>query len=131
MDIQMDRHDGTTIGEWTRFLAVARSAGANDASVVEEVTAWQDDSILTGYKIATGQDDLEAVPGELVMIPSGILEDLLYVARQVAQSDGDVRGLEGMEGSAGHALTSYAEHVMRPVAGARLTAAWSGEDADE
>jgi DNA-binding Lrp family transcriptional regulator len=124
-------HDGTTIGEWARFLAVARAAGASENSVIEEVTAWQDDGILTGYKVATDQEDSEARPGELVTIPADILEDLLHVARQVAQSDGDVRGLEGMEGSAGHALTSYAEHVMRPVAGSRLTAAWAGEDSDE
>jgi hypothetical protein len=131
MHVQMDTHDGTTISEWTRFLAVARAASANGGSVVEEVTAWQDDSILTGYKVATDQDDSEAGPGELVTTPADILEDLLYVARRVAQSDGDVRGLEGMEGSAGHALTSYAEYVMRPAAGSRLTAAWAGEHSDE
>ena len=131
MHVEMDRHDGTTIGEWTRFLVVARAAGATEGSVVEEVTAWQDDGILTGYKVAAGEADSEAGPGELVTIPADILEDLLYVARQVARSDGDVRGLEGMEGRAGQALNSYAEHVMRPVAGSRLTAVWEGEDPDE
>jgi DNA-binding Lrp family transcriptional regulator len=131
MHVQMERHDGTTIGEWTRFLAVARAAGATEVSVVEEVAAWQDDGILTGYKVATSEANSEAEAGELVTIPAGILEDLLYVARQVARSDGDVRGLEGMEGSAEQALTSYAEHVMRPMAGSRLTAVWAGENPDE
>ena len=131
MQVEMDRHDGTTIGEWMRFLTVARAAGATEGSVVEEVMAWQDDSILTGYKVASGEIDCEPGPGELVTIPASVLEDLLYVARQVAGSDGDVRGLEGMDGSAGKALTRYADHIMRPVAGPRLTAAWAGEDPDE
>jgi hypothetical protein len=123
----MDKRDSVSIREWEKFLATARHAGATDDTMVEDEVYEHDPDILIGFKIDVDHDDVSAAP-EGVTVPTDILHDLLYVARTVANGDGDVRGLEPV---AMKALADFNEHFLTPVLGPDPWCAAAREIAEE
>jgi hypothetical protein len=102
------------LGEWLKFLRAAQRAGAADDTAVAEVTAWQDDSVIIGYKVEVSSSSSATSEPADVSLPTWLVHDLLSVVREVAQSDGDVRGLEG---GARSALQAAYDHLLMPVLG--------------
>jgi hypothetical protein len=123
----MGKRDSISIREWEEFLATARHAGATDVTMVEDEVYELDPDILIGFKIDLDHDDASAAP-KRVAVPTDILHDLLYVARTVADGDGDVRGLEP---AAKKALADFNEHFLTPVLGPDPWAAAAREMAEE
>lgn len=114
MQIRMDKRDAIPIREWEQFLAAARRAGASNDTMVEEDVYEPDPDIVLGFKIDAKRDDDRPAGPDRVAVPADILHDLLYVARTVANGDGDVRGLEPV---ARKAMEEFNEHFMEPVLG--------------
>jgi hypothetical protein len=113
MQIRMDRKDAIPIVEWEHFLTTARRAGATDDTTIEEETSHLDPETMIGYTIDVERDEESDGP-ETVTIPAWLLHDLLFVARDVATSDGDVRGLEV---PARRILDRFHDHFLAPVIG--------------
>jgi hypothetical protein len=124
MQLHMDREDATTIRAWQAFLTAARLAGAAEDAAVEEVTDQQDPSIVTGFRIDTGQDAAPAGPAS-VTVPADILADFLTVVRDVAISDGDVRGSEP---TAQRGLARFSAYFLEPTLGPDLAGLLGDDD---
>jgi hypothetical protein len=111
--IELEGSESLTVGDWEAFLRHARRAGAAASTGVREVMAEGTD-VLVGWQVSLeGTDD--PAP-ETVALPVWLVHDLLSVVREVAQSDGDVRGLE----SAQAALQNAYDHMLEPVLGENL-----------
>jgi hypothetical protein len=124
ISIEMERENKLTIRQWEEFLLMARRAGAGDDTPVEEVTVPQEEDILTGWRVKA------AVPAVAdldcpVSLPAWLVQDLLRVVTVVAESDGDVSGLET---GAQTALEHAHAHLLRPVLGQSV---YSGDSKDE
>lgn len=95
--------------------------------MVEDEVYERDPVIHIGFKIDVASKDALVTP-KSVTIPTDILHDLLYVARTVANSDGDIRGLES---TARDALADFNEHFLTPVLGPDPWAAAAREREEE
>jgi hypothetical protein len=111
LSVELDRDEKLTVGQWEAFLRQARQAGAADGTPVAEVMPDGTD-ILCAYRVEI-PDGGPAAP-EQVTLPTWLVHDLLSVVSVVAQSDGDVRGLES---GAQKALQSTYDHLLTPVLG--------------
>ena len=113
MQLRMYRKDNIPLTEWEEFLIAARRAGATTDTTVDEEPDPLDPEQMIGYTIDVTPDEDYEGP-DSVTIPADILHGLLFITRQVASSDGDVRGLEG---SAQKILVEFNEHFLAPVLG--------------
>ena len=112
VSVELEREDKLTVGRWEEFLRLARQAGAGDGTPVAEVMCDGSSDVLCAYRVVLSGDE-EAQP-EQVPLPVWLVHDLLSVVRLVAESDGDVRGLES---GAQTALQNTYDHLLRPVLG--------------
>ena len=110
----MNKRDAIAIQEWERFLSTARRAGASDDTMVEEEADEQWTDVVVAYKIDAEPSEESPDGPETVVVPAEILHGLLFVTRQVASSDGDLRGLEG---AARRIVDEFNEHFLTPVLG--------------
>jgi hypothetical protein len=124
MQIRMDRKDEIPLVEWEEFLATARRAGATDDAAVAEITQNPDSAFVMAYAIDVERDEDFEGP-QIVTIPADILHDLLHVVRYVANSDGDVRGLEE---AARNSLDAFNDHFLTPAIGPNP---WTDGDEDD
>jgi hypothetical protein len=127
----MEKQDAVSIREWEEFLSAARRAGATDDTMVVDEVYDHDPDIHIGFKVDLTNKSAPAAP-EHVAVPTSILHDLLYVARTVANDDGDAHGLGPV---ARGALAEFNEHFLAPVLGpdpwAAAARAIAKEDADK
>jgi hypothetical protein len=115
MQLRMDKKDAIPIREWEEFLAIARRAGASDDTMIEDEVYESDPDIQIGYKIDVEHAGKRSSSGpDSVAVPAEILHGLLFITRQVASSDGDVRGLEA---PAQRIIAEFNEHFLTPVLG--------------
>ena len=112
--IELERAVTMTVREWEVFLHHARAAGAADDSRVAEVMSVQSDDIIDSYRIEVQGQRCPTEPDAEVRLPAWLARDLLNVAREVVNSDGDVRGLQA---SAGLVLQRSYGHLLGPVLG--------------
>jgi hypothetical protein len=113
MRIEFEREDKLPLAKWEEFVRLARQAGAGDDTPVDEVMCDGSSDVLRGWRVELSEDTDTGEPGK-VTLPAFIVQELMHVAKTVAESDGDVRGLED------HARTvldfTY-EHLLKPVLG--------------
>jgi hypothetical protein len=128
MELRMGRQDSIPIKEWEDFLALARRAGASNSTMVEEEAYDRDPDIVVGFKIETGSGEGTPSRPAMVSVPTNILHDLIHVAREVASSDGDVRGLEA---TARETLDSFYDYFLEPTLGPNPWIAAAKETAEE
>jgi hypothetical protein len=116
MQFRMSRKDNIPLPQWEEFLVAARRAGATADTTVDEEIDPLDPEQMIGYTIdvTPGEDDEDDEGPASVTVPADILHGLLFVTRQVASSEGDVRGLEG---SAQRIIAEFNEHFLTPVLG--------------
>jgi hypothetical protein len=113
MQLRMSRKDNIPLTEWEEFLTAARRAGATADTTVDEEPDPLDPEQMIGYTIDVTPDEDYEGPAS-VTVPADILHGLLFITRQVASSDGDVRGLEG---AAQGIITEFNEHFLTPALG--------------
>ena len=111
--MQMDRQYEIPVVEWEEFLAHARRAGAADDTPVTEDYGEDDPRTPSGFVITVEQGEPSATP-ENVLLPTGLVHDLIHIATVVAESDGDVRGLET---TAKDILDHVNEYFRKPALG--------------
>lgn len=110
--IELEREDKLPLAKWEEFFRLARQAGAGDGTPVTEVMCDGSDDIVCAYRVELSGE--EAAAPEQVSVPAWLVHDLLSVVRIVAQSDGDVRGLET---GAQTALQAAYGYLLTPVLG--------------
>lgn len=113
MRIEFEREDKLPLTRWEEFVRLARQAGAGDDTPVNEVMCDGTTDVLWGFRVEL-TDATSGAP-EQVSLPTWLVHDLLRVVTEVAQSDGDVRGLET---GARTALANAYDHMLTPVLGA-------------
>ena len=110
--VELEYDEQLTVRQWEQFLLKARHAGANDETLVDE-HRHQGTDVIVSYQVkVTGSDVNEP---EHVVVPTWLIHDLLSVVTIVAESDGDVRGLES---GAQKALQTAYDYLLLPVLGA-------------
>jgi hypothetical protein len=113
MQFRMSRKDNIPLIDWEEFLVAARRAGATADTTVDEEPDPLDPEQMIGYTIDVTPDADYEGP-DSVTVPADVLHGLLFITRQVASSDGDVRGLEG---SAQRIIAEFNEHFLTPALG--------------
>jgi hypothetical protein len=124
ISVHMDRKEDAPITEWEEFLAQARRSGASDTTPVLEEFENDDPYRPRGWVIEVEQGD-DPAPPENVILPTDLVHDLIFVATEVANGDGDVRGLEV---AARRVLDQLNEHFRSPALG---PSPWTSKDDDE
>jgi hypothetical protein len=109
--IELERQDALTVRHWEQFLEQARRAGAIDDTPVAEYMPDGTD-VLCAWRVSL--PDSPSPAPQQVTLPTWLVHDLLSVVRIVAQSDGDVRGLEL---GAQKALQNAYDHLLLPILG--------------
>jgi len=126
LSIELEREESMTVRQWEEFLSLARRAGAADGTVVAEVTADHSEDILCSYRVE--RPDGPVSGPEQVVLPTWLVHDLLSVVKEVATSDGDVRGLET---GAKTALQHAYDHLLLPVLGENPYSSAADKDSSE
>ena len=121
--VHLERQDTIPIAEWEQFLAQGRRAGASDSALVADEYDERHPDMSHGWMIEVEQTTPAHRP-ENVTLPTRLLHNLLYVATQVANSDGDVRGLVE---PAKETVDQVNEHYRRIPLGPNP---WRSEDED-
>lgn len=109
--VELEREEQLTVRRWEQFLLQARRAGANDETPIDEHT-HQGADVVVSYQIKVTDSDVSEP--EHVVVPTWLVHDLLSVVTIVAESDGDVRGLES---GAQKALQTAYDYLLLPVLG--------------
>jgi hypothetical protein len=109
--VELERDEQLTVRQWEQFLLQARRAGAGDETTVNE-HMHEGTDVVVSYQIKV-TDSVAAEP-EHVVVPTWLIHDLLSVVTIVAESDGDVRGLESGAQKARQATYDY---LLEPILG--------------
>jgi hypothetical protein len=82
----------TTVGEVEKFIAQARVAGADAATVIEDITHDQDPQLTLGWRIEAPGDGHGVAPA--LTLPYRLMWNVHTMLKTIASGDGDVRGLQ-------------------------------------
>ena len=125
MTVELERNERLTVGQWEQFLLQARRAGADDETLVDE-HVHQGTDVVGSYQVTV--TDPDTTEPQHVMVPTWLIHDLLSVVTIVAESDGDVRGLES---GAQKALQTAYDYLLLPILGENPYSAASESDPAE
>jgi hypothetical protein len=109
--VELERDEQLTVRQWEQFLLQARRAGAKDETPVDE-HLHEGTDVVVSYQVKV--TDSGVAEPEHVVVPTWLIHDLLSVVTIVAESDGDVRGLES---GAQKALQAAYDYLLLPILG--------------
>lgn len=90
--IQLTWDNRIMLGELAQFVAHARAGGVGDGDALETVVAENDPDLQLGWRVELGEPTggMEAT----VKLPVSLAGSIVELLNLVAESDGDVRGLQ-------------------------------------
>ncbi|MEY9911863.1 hypothetical protein ABIA35_008120 [Catenulispora sp. MAP12-49] len=90
--IELSWGDRITLGELAQFVAHARAGGVDDGEALEAVVADNDHHLQVGWRVELGEPagGMEAE----VKLSASLAGSVVELLNLVAESDGDVRGLQ-------------------------------------
>jgi hypothetical protein len=92
MSLELRWYDTVTLGEVADFVSTARAGGVKDETVLEFTGPDQDPTLHDGWRV-----DLPGAPeadSAELRLPASFARSMVELLNLVAESDGDVRGLQ-------------------------------------